>query len=277
MTHRPEELLAAAIARLIAAVPTRHVAIGAASPIPAAACWLRVKQGAPLRLSLLHRRRGNPFTEGSRELFDLAGQGRIDLFFLGGGEIDGQANLNLIGTGDWPGTAVRFPGSFGSAFMYLMAGRTILFCEEHSPRVLVPRVAHISAPGVSEPGVFRRGHAQELVTGRCVFTFDPARARFTLASVHPGESAAGVRAMTGFDFDAPAQVPETPAPTVEELALLRGPVRAEMADTYPEFCARVWGREPGGAVRPRRSRSRAGRLSSSPAARAGTRARGFRP
>ena len=108
--------------------------------------------GHPVRLSLLHRRTGNPFTEGSRELFDLTGQGRIDLFFLGGGQIDGHANINLIGTGAWPGEAVRFPGSFGSAFMYMMTPRTILFREEHSPRVLVPRVDAVSAPGVSPPG-----------------------------------------------------------------------------------------------------------------------------
>lgn len=236
----------AALARLITdptAPPARHIAVGAASPIPAAACWLVKKQGAPVRLSLLHKRRGNPFTDGTRELFDLTGQGRIDLFFLGGGQIDGQANINLIGTGDWPGTKVRFPGSFGSAFMYMMAGRTILFREEHSPRVLVPRVDVISAPGVSAPGVFRRGHAQALVTGRCVFGFDPAAARFTLRSRHPGETIDTLRAATGFDFNAPDDVPETEDVAPEQRALLRGAVCDEMLETYPEFCRRVWGRE----------------------------------
>jgi glutaconate CoA-transferase subunit B len=243
---RPEERLAAAIARLILdreAPPARHVAVGAASPVPAAACHLVRKLGHPLRLSLLSRPRGNPFTEGARELFDLAGQGRLDLFFLGGGEIDGAANLNLVGTGEWPGRAVRFPGSFGSAFMYMMVPRTILFREEHSPRVLVPRVAHVSAPGTSPPGVFRRGTAQALMTGRCVFRFDPGRARFSLESLHPGETLEGVRAATGFDFDAGRSVPETPDATEEELALLRGPVCDEMLETYPEFCARVFGRK----------------------------------
>src|SRR6187401_1572284 len=107
---RAEERLAVALARLIldpTASPARHIAVGAASPIPAAACWLVKKQGAEVRLSLLHKRTGNPFSEGSRELFDLTGQGRIDLFFLGGGQIDGQANLNLVGTGAWPGKDVR--------------------------------------------------------------------------------------------------------------------------------------------------------------------------
>jgi glutaconate CoA-transferase subunit B len=242
---KPEERLAAALARLIldpAAPPARHIAVGAASPIPAAACWLVAKSGHPVRLSLLHKRAGNPFTEGSRELFDLTGQGRIDLFFLGGGQIDGEANINLVGTGEWPGKGVRFPGSFGSAFMYFMTPRTILFREEHSPRVLVPRVDNISAPGTSPPGVFRRGTAQALVTGRCIFRFDPARARFSLASVHPGESVATIRAETGFDFDAEESVPVTPDPTPAELALLRGTVCDEMLETYPDFCARVFGR-----------------------------------
>ncbi|MGK7869747.1 CoA-transferase [Falsiroseomonas sp. E2-1-a20] len=246
MTIKSEERLATALARLIldpAAPPARHIAVGAASPIPAAACWLVRKQGHRVRLSLLHKRTGNPFSEGSRELFDLTGQGRIDLFFLGGGQIDGQANLNLVGTGEWPGTGVRFPGSFGSAFMYFMTPRTILFREEHSPRVLVKRVDNISAPGVSEPGVFRRGTAQALVTGRCVFSFDPARARFSLASIHPGETIESIRAATGFDFDATDDVPQTPDPTPGELALLRGPVCDEMLETYPEFCARVFDRK----------------------------------
>lgn len=240
---RAEERLIGAIARLIldpAAPAARHVAVGAASPIPAAAAWLVQMLGHKVRLSLLHRREGNPFTEGTRELFDLAGQGRIDLFFLGGGQIDGQANLNLIGTGEWPGRAARFPGSFGSAFMYMMVPRTILFREEHSPRVLVPRVDHVSAPGLSPPGVFRRGTAQALVTGRCVFRFDPVAGRFALASLHPGETAESVRAATGFLYDSPAEPAMTVDPDPDQLALLRGPVRARMAPTYPAFCRRVW-------------------------------------
>ena len=241
----PEEVMIGAIARLIldpAAPPARHIAVGAASAIPAAACLLVGESRHDVRLSFLHLRAGNPFTEGTRELFDLAGQGRIDLFFLGGGQIDGQANLNMIGTGEWPGRGVRFPGSYGSAFMYFMTPRTILFREEHTARVMVPRVQHVSAPGVSAPGVFRRGHAQALVTGRCVFRFDPSRG-FTLDSVHPGETAEDVRANTGFDYAAPAEVPVTAAPDEATLALLRGPVCETMLETYPAFCARVWRRE----------------------------------
>jgi glutaconate CoA-transferase subunit B len=220
-----EELLACVIARAMARLPVRHVAVGAASAIPATACRLRVAQGAKLRLSLLHRRAGNPFSEGSRELFDLAGQGRIDVFFLGGAEIDGAANLNLVRV-----NGHRFPGSFGSAFMYQTVPHVILFREEHSRRTLVPRVEFVSA----------RGDPAALVTGKALFAWQKDRRRFRLESVHPGHEEAEVREATGFAFDGSA-VPATPRPSPAELALLRGPVAQEIAADYPDFARRVWG------------------------------------
>lgn len=229
-----EELLACCIARLIG--EAAHVAVGAASPIPATACALLQARGARLRVSLLHKRAGNPFTEGSRELFDLAGQGRIDVFFLGGAQIDGAANLNLVHAGGH-----RFPGSFGSAFMYFAARRTILFREEHTRRVLVPKADFISAPGSSPPGIWRRGGPQALVTGKALFAWQPENQRFRLASVHPGFGAAQIREDTGFDYDAPEDVPQTLAPSEDDLARLRGPVARDIAANYPEFARRVWG------------------------------------
>jgi len=124
-----------------------------------------------------------------------------------------------------------------------MTPRTILFREEHSPRVLVERVDNMSAPGVSPPNLFRRGTAQALVTSKCVFAFDAARARFSLRALLPGETVESVRAATGFSFDVAPSVTELPEPNDAELALLRGTVCEEMLDTYPEFCARVFGRK----------------------------------
>jgi glutaconate CoA-transferase subunit B len=229
-----EELLACVIARLIG--EAAHVAVGAASPIPATACALLAARGNRLRVSLLHKRKGNPFSEGSRELFDLAGQGRIDVFFLGGAQIDGEANVNLVRA-----EGHRFPGSFGSAFMYFAARRTILFREEHSRRVLVPKVEFVSAPGSSPPGVWRRGGPQALLTGKALFAWQPGRNRFRLETVHPGSSAQDVREATGFDYDCAPAVPQTESPSDEDIALLRGPVAREVAANYPAFGRRIWG------------------------------------
>lgn len=231
-----EELLACVIARLMARLPgeVRHVAVGAASAIPASACRLLAAQGAKIRVSLLHRRAGNPFSEGSRELFDLAGQGRIDVFFLGGAELDGEANINLVRA-----NGHRFPGSFGSAFMYFTC-TTILFREEHSRRTLVPKVEFVSAPGWSPPEVVRRGGPAALVTGKALFAWQKERRRFRLESVHPGHTEAEVREATGFAFDG-AGVPDTREPSAAELALLRGPVAKDISPDYPDFARRVWG------------------------------------
>ncbi len=236
---RPEEVMIAAIAARIG--DAGHVAVGAASPIPAAAAFLRRRINGHTRVSLLHKRRANPFTDGARELFDLAGQGRIDVFFLGGGQIDGAANINLVGVGDYPGTKARFPGSFGSAFMYFTVPKVILFREEHSRRVLVDKVDFVSAPGTSPAEVHRPGGPDSLVTGMAVFGFDQGRGRFRLDSVHPGHDADTVAANTGFDYDRADNIGVTPAPDAAALDLLRGPVASDLADSYPDFAARVFG------------------------------------
>lgn len=235
--YAKEEFLACCIARLIG--DAGHVAIGAASPIPATGVFLcKFLHNEKLRISLLHKRGGNPFTEGSRELFDLAGQGRIDVFFLGGAQIDGAANINLV-----QAEGKRFPGSFGSAFMYFAAGRTILFREEHSKRVLVPKVDFISAPGWSPPEVERRGGPRALLTGKALFAWQKEKRRFRLESVHPGAGVEEIRENTGFDYDAPQLPAVTPAPSTAELTLLRGPVAGEIAANYPEFAHRIWSKQ----------------------------------
>jgi glutaconate CoA-transferase, subunit B len=243
--HRPEELLIDVLAGMLAGL--RHVAVGAASPIPGAAALLaREHSDGRMRISLLGSERHNPFTDGNVELFDCAAQGRIDAFFLGGGQIDGAANINLVGVRGYPQSRVRWPGSFGSAYMYFVVPRVILFREEHTPRVLVPKVEFISAPGTSPAKVHRPGGPYALVTGRCVFAFDRERGRFRLQTVHPGHSDAEVAANTGFDFDRPAAVPETAAPSAATLALIRGPVGTAIAEVYPRFAAEVLGVDAGG-------------------------------
>jgi len=237
---RSEELLIAAIAGLICYA--HHAAIGASSPIPSAAALLaRERGGGRPHVSLLGSRRQTFFTDGGRELFDCAGQGRIDVFFLSGGQIDGRANINLVGTGNYARPSVRFPGSFGSAYMYYVVPKVILFRLEHTRRTLVEKVDFISAPGTSPENVYRPGGPIALITNRCLFAFDRARRRFRLTSVHPGHTDAEVADHTGFDYDRPEQVSETSAPSPETLQLLRTVVAPQLAEVYPQFAAEVFG------------------------------------
>ena len=231
-----DEIVIGAIARLL--VDAGIVATGSSSPVPAAAALLAQRLYPGRTRALIFRNNiHDPFPESGGEIYDRIGQGRIDVFFLSGGQIDSQANLNMVGVGPYPRTPVRFPGNHGTPFIYLMVPRVILYREEHSVRVLVPRVDYISAAGVTPAGIYRRGGPTDLITGKAAFTFDRRQGRFTLASVHPGNTAEDIVASTGFTFERAAIVPVTPEPPVEWLQLLRGPVREQVAETYPEFAA----------------------------------------
>jgi len=231
------EMLISVIARLLEGC--RHVAVGASSPIPGSGALLaRSLSNDGMRVSVLGSRRNNFFTNGGVELFDLAAEGRIDAFFLGGGQIDGRGNINLVGVGDYPTGEVRWPGSFGSAYLYYLVPRVILFREEHTRRVMVPQVDFVSAPGTSE-GIHRPGGPFAMVTGLGLFHFDRDRGRFRLESVHPGHTVEEIRDNTGFDFECPASAPFTPVPHAEILAAIRGPIRDEIAETYPRFASQL--------------------------------------
>lgn len=211
--------LAAALARTLAGA--RTIAIGSNSPIPAAAALLaKARAPEPVEVAILGSPRHWPFTDGGRELFDFAGQGRLDAFVLGGGQIDGSGAINLVQAG-----SVRFPGSYGSAYLYPLVPQIVLFREEHSPRVLVEKVDFVSA----------RGRPRALVTGKAVFAH--AEGRFILNSYHPGETVASIRAATGFAFTTDPAVHVTPAPDSTELELLHGPIADELRPLYPRFVA----------------------------------------
>jgi glutaconate CoA-transferase, subunit B len=245
MSVSRQELLIFTIAHLLK--DCRSVAVGASSPIPGAGALLARHWAADetpsrrLFLTILGSSRLNAMTSGGVELFDMAAQGRIDAFFLGGGQIDGQANINLVGAGGlYPQTAVRWPGSFGSAYLYHLVPRVILFREEHTRRVMVPRVDFISAPGPRPDGVYRPGGPIGLLTNLCWFSFDRLRRRFTLETIHPGHSLEEVHDHTGFDFDTAPGVAGTAVPDAATLAAIRGPIAREIAEAYPRFVAQVF-------------------------------------
>jgi len=234
MDYSREELLICAVARLLDGC--RNIAVGTASPIPGSAALLvQALTGGRARASILGSNVHNPFNDGGPELFDRAGQGRVDAFFLGGGQIDGEANINLVGTGPYPDADTRFPGSYGSAYLYFTVPRVILFREEHSKRVFVDHVDFVSAPGWSPPGTYRPGGPYALLTSLCIFTYDRERHRFRLDGLLPGATVEEVRDNTGFDFDCPDEVGPVPPPETDRLELIRTRIAGEIAETYPEF------------------------------------------
>ena len=237
----PEEVLIGAIASNLDGL--RHVAVGASSPVPGAASLLaRARSKGSMRISLLGSEDNNFFTDGAKEIFDVAAEGRMDAFFLSGAQIDGEANINLVSIGNYKNPKARFPGSFGSGYLYYLVPRVILFRLEHTPRTLVKKVDFISAPGFSDKNVYRPGGPFKLITDRCLFDVVKQRRCFRLQSIHPGHTLEEIYRQTGFNFDVPnGQLPDTPIPDADTLTILRGSVAQELSEIYPAFTARVFG------------------------------------
>lgn len=149
------------------------------------------------------------------DVMSLLQQGRVDVGFLGGAEIDPMGNLNTTKT--MPGgQLVRLPGSGGAGDIASLAGRTVLIMD-HEPRRFKEHVAYITSPG-HHPGR-RRGGPATLITTLGVF--DLRDGRFRVKSLHPGVTGAAVRAATGFEIELDDGVETTTPPGAQELAYIR--------------------------------------------------------
>jgi glutaconate CoA-transferase subunit B len=95
----------------------------------------------------------------------------------------------------------------------------------------VERVDFVSAAGATPPDVLRRGHPSKLVTPKATFRFDMDAAVLMLDTIHPPWTLDDIRANTGFELDVNGAIPVTPAPSKEELRVLRQVIRRKMIDT----------------------------------------------
>jgi glutaconate CoA-transferase, subunit B len=157
----------------------------------------------------------------------LMAQGRVDLGFIGGAEVDRFGNLNTSYVGDPTQPKVKLPGSGGGADIAILSRRWVTLMT-HEPRRLVERVSFITSPGHGDgsPGWRRRngllgGGPAAVITTLAVLRFPPDGGEAYLATVHPGHTVDEVRNQTGWDVQVAADVGETSAPTNSELAAIR--------------------------------------------------------
>lgn len=159
------------------------------------------------------------------ELFGHSHRG-LDFFFHSGLQYDPYGNINLHCIGPWERPIMRGPGA--ANISYATRSKRFYICAtQHSRRNFVPKVDFVTIAGNLDGAESRRraGLRHEgpryCLTPRCVFDFDPQTLRMRLKSVHPGHDVDEVAAETGFEFDAPSDVPVTIPPTSEELRVLR--------------------------------------------------------
>jgi len=170
--------------------------------------------------------RGAVWSTGTLEILSLLQQGRVDLGFIGGAEIDRHGNLNTSYVGDWRHPTVRLPGSGGGADIASLARRFVVIMPQERHRFR-ERVDFITSPGHGDGPGWRTGVGlpgggpSAVITTLGVFRFDPESAEMILASYHPGQSLDTVRAATGWNLRISTICNETPTPTADELAIVR--------------------------------------------------------
>ncbi len=149
---------------------------------------------------------------GMADVFQLFLQnGRIDVGFLGGAQVDRYANINTTVIGSYAKPKVRLPGSGGAAEIAIHAHR-ILIVSKISPRTFPERVDFVTSPG-------RR--VAKVITDKGVFERDAATGELLLTALYPGVSAEDVRAGVGWELRSRSTLDCVEPPSPTDLRLLR--------------------------------------------------------
>ncbi len=154
--------------------------------------------------------------------------GRIDVGFLGAGQLDrfGNINTTVIG-GDYGSPKVRLPGA-GGAPEIAAACREVIVVLRQSRRTFVDRVDFITSVGyVDGPGARQRlgltgAGPQRVITDLGVLQPDPETCELVLTGMYPGVSISEIDDRTGWDLHVADDVAELAPPSDEELTVLRG-------------------------------------------------------
>lgn len=156
-------------------------------------------------------------------------RGLVDVGFLGAAQIDRFGNINTTVIGDYEHPTTRLPGSGGACEIAINA-RQVFVIMRQSRRSFVERIDFRTSPGNlggaesaarirREQGWLGRGPSV-VVTDLGIYRFgDDGEMR--LDSLHPGATVEQVRETIGWEPRISERLTTTPAPTGEELRLIR--------------------------------------------------------
>jgi glutaconate CoA-transferase, subunit B len=164
---------------------------------------------------------------GMADVFQfLLQNGRIEVGFLGGAQIDRYGNINTTVVGSYEHPAVRLPGSGGAAEIAIHARRTVVI-SRLSRRGFPEAVDFITSPGHlmrgrtrSELGMPGAGPVR-VITDKGILEADGDSGELVLTALYPGTAADEVRAAVGWPLRRREILPEVGPPDIRELRLLR--------------------------------------------------------
>jgi glutaconate CoA-transferase, subunit B len=174
------------------------------------------------------------------ELFSFYLQGGlVDVGFLGAAQIDRFGNINSTVIGDYDHPKTRLPGSGGACEIAINA-RSVFVIMRQSKRSFVEKIDFRTSPGNlggaetaarirREQGWLGSGPSV-VVTDLGIYHFDET-GEMRLDSLHPGATLEQVRETIGWEPKVATPLETTPAPTDDELRLIRDELDPEGAYT----------------------------------------------
>ncbi len=243
MNYSSSEMMAVAAARLLRDGDVVFVGIG----LPNLACNLARRTHAP-HLNLVYEAGvigaqpsrlplsiGDPtLVSGAAavcsmyEIFAFYLQnGKIDVGFLGGAQIDRFGNVNATVIGSYDRPKVRLPGSGGSAEIAAWANRTYFITPHQARRFpekcdFVTGAGFLSGRAERQAKGLRGGGPSAVVTDLGILTPDES-GELVLTALHASRGATVEQAVknTGWPLKVASDLQTTEPPTDEELRLLR--------------------------------------------------------
>lgn len=170
---------------------------------------------------------------GMADVFQMLLQnGRIEVGFLGGAQVDRYGNINTTVVGDYEHPRVRLPGSGGAPEIAIHAKRTLVIARLDK-RAFPERVDFITSPGHRARGGTRRelnmpgGGPVRVITDRGMLAANAETGELELDALYPGTTVDDVRSRVGWDLVGRDSLSIIEPPTGNELQLLRDVVDPE--------------------------------------------------
>jgi len=161
------------------------------------------------------------------DVFQLLLQnGRIEVGFLGGAQIDRYGNINTTVIGEYDRPKVRLPGSGGAAEIAIHARRTLVIARLDR-RAFPEQVDFITSPGQCSKGRRRRDYGMpgagptRVITDKAILEADQDTGELVVAALYPGVEMTEVEQRVGWQLRRRETLAQVQPPSGAELSLLR--------------------------------------------------------
>lgn len=157
---------------------------------------------------------------------DMFRRGMMDVGFISAAQIDPFGNTNTVVIGEHDHPTVRLVGGIAAPDHAAYARRVFILMPQ-STRTFVEHLDYRSAVGHGDGPGFRErlglpgGGPARVFTDMAVLGFDADTLRMRVLTLHPGVTREQVEAATGFELLWDEDVRRTPAPTADELDVIR--------------------------------------------------------